>query len=113
MKHALVSKSNNDHDTCYCSWYLSYEMSSICAISRRKKVPQYINYLGDVLPYAMIGLLVVYCLKSVSITTVPFGLPEFISILCIVGLHTWKKNTLLSIAGGTIIYMIVVQYVFV
>ena len=78
-----------------------------------KKVPQYINYLGDVLPYAMIGLLVVYCLKSVSITTVPFGLPEFISILCIVGLHTWKKNTLLSIAGGTIIYMIVVQYVFV
>lgn len=77
-----------------------------------KEVPAYINYLGTVLPYAMIGLLVVYCLKEIKFTAMPFGLPEGISILCIIGLHYWKNNTLLSIAGGTIVYMILVQTVF-
>lgn len=77
-----------------------------------KEVPAYINYLGTVLPYAMIGLLVVYCLKEVTFIAMPFGLPEGISILCIIGLHHWKNNTLLSIAGGTIVYMILVQTVF-
>lgn len=77
-----------------------------------RKVPNYINYLGEVLPYAMIGLLVVYCLKNVSFTTVPFGAPECIAIVSIIILHTWKHNTLLSIAGGTILYMILAQQVF-
>lgn len=77
-----------------------------------KEVPSYINYLGTVLPYAMIGLLVVYCLKDVRLTVGSFGLPEGIAILSIVGLHHWKNNTLFSIAGGTIVYMILVQTIF-
>lgn len=78
-----------------------------------KTIPKYVSYLGDVLPYAMIGLLVVYCLKNVSFTVMPFGLPEIIAIGSIIILHTWKHNTLISIAGGTIIYMILVQTIFV
>ena len=77
-----------------------------------KKIPKYINYLGEVLPYAMIGLLVVYCLKNVSFITMPFGMPELIAIGCIILLHLWKSNTLLSIGGGTAIYMILVQFIF-
>lgn len=77
-----------------------------------RQVPSYINYLGNVLPYAMIGLLVVYCLKDMNILEAPFGLAEGIAILSIVILHRWKSNTLISIGGGTIIYMILVQTVF-
>lgn len=73
----------------------------------------YINYLGKVLPYASIALLVVYCLKNVSFTGPTYALPEAISILCIIFLHNWKRNTLLSIGVGTIVYMILVQFVFV
>ncbi len=74
---------------------------------------QYISYLGQVLPYAAIGMLVVYCLKDVSITSPTYGLAEFLSILSIIILHNWKENTLLSIGAGTLIYMGLVQLVFV
>jgi branched-subunit amino acid transport protein AzlD len=77
-----------------------------------KKTPEYIQYLGKVLPYAVIGLLVIYCLKSVTVLSAPYGLPEAIAILCVVLLHLWKKNTLLSIGAGTLIYMVLVQKVF-
>lgn len=77
-----------------------------------KKTPQFIEYLGTVLPYCTISLLVVYCLKSVCITEMPFALPEVISILFIIFIHKLLHNTLLSIGGGTLIYMILVQYVF-
>lgn len=77
-----------------------------------KKVPAYVEYLGSVLPYAVIGLLVVYCLKD-AIFTVYHGSPEFISMVLIVVLHQWKKNTLLSIATGTVCYMVLLQNVFV
>ncbi len=73
-----------------------------------KEPPKYIKYLGTVLPYAVIGMLVVYCLKD-AIFTEYHGILEAISILLIVILHKWKKNTLLSIGGGTIFYMILVQ----
>ena len=73
--------------------------------------PAYIQYLGKVLPYAVIGLLVIYCLKDVPASST-YGLPEAIAILFIMVLHKWKKNTLLSIGGGTILYMILVQMVF-
>ncbi len=76
-----------------------------------KKPPKYITYLGTVLPYAVIGLLVIFCLKD-AVFTCFYGLPEAISIIFIVILHKWKKNTLLSIAGGTILYMVLVQTVF-
>ncbi|MDE7334253.1 MAG: branched-chain amino acid transporter permease [Lachnospiraceae bacterium] len=78
----------------------------------RKKTPAFIVYLSDVLPYAIMGMLVVYCLRSVDILKKPYGLPELISGLAVVLLHLWKRNTLLSIALGTIIYMTLVQTVF-
>ena len=77
-----------------------------------KPTPKYIQYLGKVLPYAVIGLLVVFCFKSLSITTYPFGLPELIGVITIILLHWWKRNMLISIAGGTIVYMLAVQGIF-
>jgi branched-subunit amino acid transport protein AzlD len=77
-----------------------------------RKAPQFITYLGKVLPPAMMGLLVVYCLKGLSIVRSPHGIPEFISIAVIVVLHRWKNNVLLSIGAGTIAYMFLIQVVF-
>lgn len=78
-----------------------------------KKHPEVITYLGKVLPPAMMGLLIVYCLRNVSITAAPHGLPELIAIICVVILHLWRRNPLLSIGVGTAIYMVLVQVVFV
>ena len=78
-----------------------------------KPTPAYILYLGKVLPYAVIGLLVVYCLKDVSFTYAPYGLAEGLSIILIVVLHCWKRNMLISIACGTLFYMFLVQSVFI
>jgi len=77
-----------------------------------KKTPDYIHYLGKVLPAAVFGLLVIYCLKHVEILAGSHGLPELISIALVVALHLWKKQMLLSIAGGTVCYMLLVQLVF-
>lgn len=77
-----------------------------------KKTPAYILYLGKVLPYTIIGMLVIYCLKDISLVKAPFGLPEAISVLSIIFLHLWKNNTLLSIGAGTIIYMLLIQFIF-
>lgn len=74
-----------------------------------KKLPQIIVYLGNYLPYAMMGLLVVYSLKDIKPFSFPFGLPELIASLLVILLHKWKKNMLISIAGGTIAYMMIVQ----
>lgn len=76
-----------------------------------KTPPQYILYLGKVLPYAAVGLLVVYCLKD-AIFTSYHGLPELISILCVAALQRWKKNMLLSMGVGTVLYMLLVQTCF-
>jgi len=78
-----------------------------------RKTPAIIAYLGQVLPYAIMGMLVVYCLKDVSVTTAPFGIPEAIGCAAVAGLHIWKRSTLLSIGGGTVIYMLLVQFVFI
>lgn len=67
-----------------------------------KPTPRYIQYLGKVLPAAVFGLLVVYCLKDVNVLAGSHGLPEFIAILVVIGLHRWQKQMLLSIASGTI-----------
>ena len=77
-----------------------------------KKIPKAVQYLGKVLPPAVIGMLVVYCFKSVNVLELPFGLPELIAGLVVVVLHIWKRNNFLSIGAGTIIYMILVQTVF-
>ncbi|MGN0293324.1 MAG: branched-chain amino acid transporter permease [Lachnospiraceae bacterium] len=77
-----------------------------------KPTPRYIRYLGRVLPAAVFGMLIIYCLKNVSIFTGSHALPELISIAVVVVLHLWKRQMLLSIAGGTICYMLLVQLVF-
>ena len=78
----------------------------------RKGTPKPILYLGQVLPYAIMGMLVVYCLKGISFTTGSHGIPEILSVLLVVLLHKWKHNTLLSIPAGTICYMVLVQMIF-
>ena len=77
-----------------------------------KPTPKYIRYLGGVLPAAMFGLLVVYCFKHVSLFAGSHGLPELIALAVVVALHLWKRQMLLSIAGGTVCYMLLVQLVF-
>ena len=77
-----------------------------------RKTPPIIEYLGKVLPFAIMGMLVVYCLKDVSVLTFPYGLPELISCAVVAALHVWKRSSLLSIGGGTVCYMLLVQLVF-
>ncbi len=78
-----------------------------------KPIPKYIQYLADILPFTIIGMLVVYCLKDINILGSPYALPEAISIVVIILLHLWKKNTLLSIGVGALLYMLLIQYVFI
>lgn len=78
-----------------------------------KKTPRFIGYLGKTLPFAMIGMLVVYCLKGVAPMRYPYGLPELISLTAVVLLHLWKKNSFLSIGAGTVLYMVLVQFIFI
>ena len=75
-------------------------------------VPEFINYLGRVLPYSIMAMLVVYCLKGISFAKAPFGLPEIISVILVAVLHIWRRNTLFSIICGTICYMLLIQFVF-
>lgn len=77
-----------------------------------KPTPKYIQYIGNALPPAIFGMLVIYCLKDVSLLGGSHGIPEAIAIVAVVALHLWKKNMLLSIAGGTVCYMLLVQFVF-
>ena len=77
-----------------------------------KRTPRFIQYLGQALPGAIFGMLVVYCLKSVNPLVYSHGLPEGLAILVTVCLHLWKRQMLLSIAGGTAAYMLLVQLVF-
>ena len=77
-----------------------------------RKTPPLVAFLGQVLPYASMGMLVVYCLKDVDITAAPFGIPEAIGCAVVALLHIWKRNTLLSIGAGTVCYMLLIQFVF-
>ena len=78
----------------------------------KNKIPGYVMYLGKVLPAAIIGMLVIYCLKDTEVLSAPFGAPELIAGLLVVGLHAWKRNILLSILAGTVAYMLLTQLVF-
>ncbi len=77
-----------------------------------RKTPAYILYLGRVLPHAVMGMLVIFCLKNVRLLAAPHGLPELIAGALVVALHSWRRNTLLSILCGTLCYMALVQFVF-
>lgn len=78
----------------------------------KRKTPPYILFLGRVLPFAIMGMLVVYCLRNTVLFAAPYGIPELIACLSVVLFHIWKRNSLLSIGGGTLIYMMLVQFVF-
>lgn len=104
------------------SWTYDVLIIAVCALvtaalrfapfilMRGEKTPPYIAYLGRVLPYAIIAMLVVYCLKDTSVMTQPHGIPELIASAVVILLHVWKRNTLLSIIGGTAVYMALIQF---
>lgn len=77
-----------------------------------RPTPKYIQYLGRFLPAAVLGMLVVYALKDVSLFSGSRSIPELIGVVTVIGLHGWKRQMLLSIAGGTLCYMLLVQFVF-
>lgn len=80
--------------------------------SSKKPTPKYIQYLGKALPSAIFGMLIIYCLKNINIIGGSHGIAELISILVTIILHKWKRQMLLSIAGGTICYMLLIQLIF-
>lgn len=82
------------------------------AFPEGRKRPKVITYLGTVLPYALIGMLVIYCFKSVSVFAYPYCIPELLAVALVAVLHIWKRNTLISVFGGVIFYMVLVQCVF-
>ena len=79
----------------------------------KRRVPQAVIYLGQVLPPAIIAMLVVYSLRTINFAVYPHGLPQLIAIVVLVGLHLWRHNNLISIFGGTAVYMLLTQMVFV
>ena len=76
-----------------------------------KPTPKFVIYLGKTLPPAIIGMLVVYCLRGIAPFSWPYGIPEATAVLAVVLLHVWKRNNLISICGGTVLYMVLVQFV--
>ena len=78
----------------------------------KRETPKLVTYLGQVLPFAIMGMLVIYCMKDVSFLSAPFGAPELIGCAVVALLHLWKRNSLLSIGVGTVCYMLLVQLVF-
>jgi len=80
--------------------------------SENRSTPPAIERLGRLLPYSIMGMLVVYCLKDVNPASAPFGIPEFLGCALVAGLHVWKRSTLLSIGLGTLYYMLLIQFVF-
>ena len=87
--------------------------ASFVVFPKGKEVPPTVKYIGMVLPPAVIGMLVVYCLRSTQLFAYPYGIPELIACLAVIGLHAWKRNVLLSVGAGTVLYMVLVQMVFV
>lgn len=78
----------------------------------QKKVPRYIHYLGKVLPAAIVGMLVVYCLRNTDVLSSPFGAPELISVAVVIALQIWRRSSLLSILSGTAVYMLLIRLFF-
>lgn len=103
------------------TWYIIAVISFVTALLRflpfaifgtNKKTPKIIEKLGKTLPYAIMGMLVVYCLKDISFTSVSGFLPAIIAGFVVGALYVWKRNTLISIICGTLCYMMLVQFVF-
>lgn len=102
------------------NWILVAVISAVTVLLRflpflifgRRKTPEIVLYLGRALPFSVMGMLVIYCLRTISFAATPYGLPELISVALVVLLHILKRNTLLSIVGGTACYMLLCQLVF-
>lgn len=93
--------------------FLTRAVPFVLFSGKNKKPNDTILYLGKVLPPAMMAMLLVYCLKDTSVVTYPYGIPEISCVLLAIVLHAWKRNNFISIFGSTIVYMIMVQYIFV
>ncbi len=91
---------------------LATRIMPVLIFGRGEKVPEYILYLGRVVPYTAMGLLIVYCLRDVPVFDSPHGLPEIISLAVVTATYLWKRNTILSVVTGTVLYMFLVQSVF-
>ena len=105
---------NNSHAVyiILISGFITAMLRFLPFIAFSKKTPKFILYLGRVLPYSVMAMLAVYCLKGVNIFTGSHGVPEFIACGAVVILHLLRRNTLLSITAGTVIYMLLVQVIF-
>ena len=97
---------------CTAATMLTRFLPFVVFSSKDQQPPEVVRYLGRVLPAAIFGMLIVYCLKGVSFATGSHGIPEAIAIGVTVALHKWKHQTLVSIAGGTLCYVLLVQMVF-
>ena len=97
---------------CAAATMLTRFLPFLIFSSKDQQPPEVVQYLGRVLPAAIFGMLIVYCLKGVSLTSGSHGIPEAIAIGVTVALHKWKHQTLVSIAGGTLCYVLLVQMVF-
>jgi len=91
----------------------SIRVAPFILFGKDKPTPKYVVYLGNYLPPAVISMLIIYCLRNVALSAFPFGIPELIGVVTVAALHIWKRNNLTSIIGGTAVYMIAVQLVFV
>lgn len=91
---------------------LATRILPVLVFGRSDKIPEFILYLGKVIPYTAMGLLIVYCLRDVSILHGSHGLPELIALAAVTASYLWKRNTILSVIIGTVIYMFLVQVVF-
>ena len=106
----------DNNESFYCSEILLYIIFLLQQdpgiYDFHKKVPDYILYLGRVVPYTAMGLLIVYCLRDVQVLEAPHALPEIISLVVVVLTYLWKRNSILSVVIGTVLYMVLVQMVF-
>ena len=91
---------------------LATRIVPVLIFGRGEKVPEFILYLGRVVPYTAMGLLIVYCLRDMPLLEAPYGLPEIISLAVVTGTYLWKRNTILSVVIGTVLYMFLVQSIF-
>lgn len=91
---------------------LATRIMPVLTFGRGEKVPEFILYLGRVVPYTAMGLLIIYCFRDVPVLEAPHGLPEIISLAVVTGTYLWKRNTILSVVIGTVLYMFLVQSIF-
>ena len=111
LRSGFPYDSDNDTDcTSKVAGTMATRYLPFLIFKENKKTPEYIQYLGKFLPSAVFGMLVIYCLKNVEVLHGTHGIPEGISILVTTVLHLWKKNMFLSIAGGTICYMLILHF---